>query len=69
MLLDPDTFWIDHLRSTRAIVARGKGALKLHVSGNYIWTRVWKNVLGTNWEMRLWVYSLAVADSKRLARI
>src|SRR6266700_3242050 len=24
-------------------------AAKLHVSGNYIWTRVWKNVLGHSW--------------------
>ena len=52
MLFDTGAFWIDDLRSTKAIVAIGKGAAKLHVSGNYIWTGVWKNVLDPSWEER-----------------
>jgi hypothetical protein len=62
-------FWIDDLRSTKAIVAIGKGAAKLHVSGNYISTRGWKNVLDLSCEERppLRTDSLAWRDSHRLA--
>ena len=47
--------------------SKKKGSAKLHVSGNYIWTRVWENVLGHSQEMRpsLLTDSLAEADSHR----
>jgi hypothetical protein len=47
--------------------SKKKKTSKLHVSGNYIWTRVWKNVPGRSWEISPspLTYSLAEAESHR----